>query len=893
MEFKKVTIKNYRIHKEQVVEFDACLTLVGGENEKGKSTIAEAIHRALFFKAKGNSEQHKSMKSTLYPDDAEVELIFLSRGKEFKLIKKFGSKGGVSLSEASMTTLNGDEAEAMLTTLIQTETNIAGNNVSKKWPLLWVWQGVSSDNPVTFIEESHQKLIQRLQTFGASTVLSSKFDKQVSDAFAQKNAANYNINTTVKAGSALKRAEDDLADVIERLEIAKEKVRSLEEASDNYEKYKIQLETNQKNYDVLKQDEVTITKRLETIKDLEASKKLQDSNFQAKQTTLTQLTGVQEEIQTLEKKIQDLTGKLDPSKIVLNEKKAELLFSSDALKDFSKQLVDLKKEEELYKNTIEICKIVQELASQNKVLANLKETKEAADAFIEQIRTEQLHLNQLPAVSSSQIQELQKIEIEIGKAQSKLEGISTSFEVLNSKEDVLIDGKKQAIGTKSNFSEKFEINVGANTTILITPGGGDSLSDAKLKLQELKDALQKQLSDLGFTNVEELVICFRNRERYVNNIENLKKSLQILNAKDIEMQISDLSNEISIKNKLLIKKGETHSVDINKYNASNATNEISGNETERDAVLSRINNIDGMIAGYNNTIDGLNLEINKLQDEIAADDKNLSNNKTTLDYIFRKDGDKKSIEEKIKLNKDLVKTEQEKLEKILVDLEQLSPDTAEADKDRITRSLDKSGNSLSETKDKLRTLEGTLTNNGTENPSDTLNKLEEKFIYINDTHHAASQKAKAIKKLHELFTQEQQQLADKLTKPLADKIKFYLEPVFGRTVSVTLKQEDGQFKEFLISRDGLGTFSFDTLSGGTKEQFSAAVRLAMAEVLSADFDNKLPIVFDDAFTNSDENRILKIQPMLDRASQKGVQVIVLTCHSAAYASLGAKQVMLN
>ena len=64
--------------------------------------------------------------------------------------------------------------------------------------------------------------------------------------------------------------------------------------------------------------------------------------------------------------------------------------------------------------------------------------------------------------------------------------------------------------------------------------------------------------------------------------------------------------------------------------------------------------------------------------------------------------------------------------------------------------------------------------------------------------HATSQKAKAIKMLHELFTQEQQQLADKLTKPLAEKIKYYLEPVFGRTVNVSLKQEAGQFKEFLI-----------------------------------------------------------------------------------------------
>jgi DNA repair exonuclease SbcCD ATPase subunit len=200
---------------------------------------------------------------------------------------------------------------------------------------------------------------------------------------------------------------------------------------------------------------------------------------------------------------------------------------------------------------------------------------------------------------------------------------------------------------------------------------------------------------------------------------------------------------------------------------------------------------------------------------------------------------------------------------------------------------------LNDTKDKLRTIELILTNNGTENPSDTLNKLEEKFIYVNDYHYATSQKAKAIKMLHELFTQEQQQLADKLTKPLAEKIKYYLEPVFGRTVNVSLKQEAGQFTEFLISRDNIGTFSFDTLSGGTKEQFSAAVRLAMAEVLSADFDDRLPILFDDAFTNSDENRILNIQPMLDRASQKGVQVIVLTCHPAAYANLGAKQVMLN
>ena len=317
MEFKKVTIKNYRIHREQIVDFDQCLTLIGGENERGKSTIAEAIHRALFFKANGNSAQHKSMKSTLYPDDPEVELIFLSKGKEFKLNKKFGARGGVSLSEPSMTTLNGEEAEAMLSTLIQTDTSISGSALDKKWPLLWVWQGVSSDNPVKFIEESHNKLIQRLQTYGASTVLSSNFDKQVSESFAQKDATNYVSKGTARAGSDLKRAEDDLSDVKGRLEIAREKVRNLEEASDNHEKYKQQQVTNQTNYDSIKEEETKLLTRLDKIKDLESSKQLQDSTFQMKDSSLKQLLNVQAEIEKHESEVQNLTSKLEPSKKVL------------------------------------------------------------------------------------------------------------------------------------------------------------------------------------------------------------------------------------------------------------------------------------------------------------------------------------------------------------------------------------------------------------------------------------------------------------------------------------------------------------------------------------------------------------------------------------------------
>ena len=65
MRIKSVTLRNYRMHRELTVAFDPSRTLIGGPNEVGKSTLVEAIHRALFLKAKGNTGYHRAMQSSL------------------------------------------------------------------------------------------------------------------------------------------------------------------------------------------------------------------------------------------------------------------------------------------------------------------------------------------------------------------------------------------------------------------------------------------------------------------------------------------------------------------------------------------------------------------------------------------------------------------------------------------------------------------------------------------------------------------------------------------------------------------------------------------------------------------------------------------------------------
>ena len=69
--------------------------------------------------------------------------------------------------------------------------------------------------------------------------------------------------------------------------------------------------------------------------------------------------------------------------------------------------------------------------------------------------------------------------------------------------------------------------------------------------------------------------------------------------------------------------------------------------------------------------------------------------------------------------------------------------------------------------------------------------------------------------------------------------------------------------------------------------------MAMAEVLAEDHDGCLPIVFDDAFVNSDADRQRALQRLLDLAASRGLQVIVLACRPESYATLGGVEVTLS
>lgn len=73
---------------------------------------------------------------------------------------------------------------------------------------------------------------------------------------------------------------------------------------------------------------------------------------------------------------------------------------------------------------------------------------------------------------------------------------------------------------------------------------------------------------------------------------------------------------------------------------------------------------------------------------------------------------------------------------------------------------------------------------------------------------------------------------------------------------------------------------FGQLSGGTREQLSVIVRLALARVLAKD-KRPLPLILDDTMGWTDDSRFLSMVQILRDASSE-LQIILLTCHPGRF-----------
>jgi uncharacterized protein YhaN len=93
-----------------------------------------------------------------------------------------------------------------------------------------------------------------------------------------------------------------------------------------------------------------------------------------------------------------------------------------------------------------------------------------------------------------------------------------------------------------------------------------------------------------------------------------------------------------------------------------------------------------------------------------------------------------------------------------------------------------------------------------------------------------------------------------------------------------------------LSRSSDGSFEFDQLSAGAREQLGLLVRLAMAKLVSRETPH--PVFLDEPLADTDPDRFDLIANVLREIADE-LQLIITTCHRDRYLRLGVRTIDLQ
>jgi DNA repair exonuclease SbcCD ATPase subunit len=890
-----VTLRNCRLHRELKVDFDPARTLIGGPNETGKSTLIEAVHRALFLKAKGSTEHHRSLVSSLHTGHAEVDLTFEAEGNSYLLRKRFGPAGTTILAPSNSVSLSGDAAESELARLLGVEAGLTGKAVAAQWAHLWVWQGQSGDDPSTHATAQQSGLLQRLQQMGGAAALLSELDARAAKHFADAKDQLYTQAEKPKTGSALDKAvradqlaQDEFERALDRVQRLNSAVADLENAS------RSQIESKACLTDLEKQQEERDSKAQQLV-ELRQQEKEQSSAAAAADTMHTALESAHQQILAARVEISELDHSLQSQ----NEAIAQL---DNARQEARSRAVAAEAEHAASSDSVRSARLRRDLASAHAQLFEKAEIRAKLGIRVQKVdqhRSELAKLEEsrakLPKVDRATLKRIQRLETERSNASAALQAMATGIEVIAADQAVKAAGHIIGVGHQQILTEDTEVQIGPAVRLRIRPGGGNSLADARQAEAKAQNNLQAMLDSLGLPSVKDATEIHAQWEDLGSRINAAAAELDGMGAEDLAEELQHALNELTAA-QANVERLSALVTDLkapeDKAAAKILTKQWDQNLSEAEGrEIEAKNNRDRSA----NVLASAEEDWTKKRTESEQQRLKLTGLNAQHDLLLKTHGDDATRGRVLLKCQAATTATRAQLTATANAIATLQPEFLEADRDRITRAINKNTDKMNEALKNIAVAKAALTSDGSEDPATDLVTAKARARSAAEHRTAVQRKSKAIALLDQLFQDEQHRLSEQFTRPLADKISGYLQCIFGKGARAQVALENSAFTGLRLARldSNGGPFAFGTLSGGAKEQTAAAVRLAMAEVLAANHGGCLPVVFDDAFAYSDPERVNHLQRMLDLAATRGLQVIVVTCNPADYAALGAKTVSLR
>lgn len=903
MRLLSVTVRNYRIHREITVNLDPARNLVGGPNECGKSTLMEAAHRALFLRAKITGSARDAMVSAIHAGAPEVEVRFQKNGREYHLTKVFRGATGTCLFRDvdGGASWQGDEAEERLAAVLGVEAAAggrgAGDRVVKQWAHLWVWQGESGSDPAEYANAQRDALLARLQAGEAAAVLSSR------DAAAVRYFKTLYEELFTKGGSPRRdspwgRAEADLEKARGALEAARSEHDRLRRAAEDWEQAEAQAARAEASLTELQRQSAENARALE---EAEKLKRLLERQELAERTARE----AWDSLWAKHELILQLRAELEKGRRELETAGEETRRRAEAAEERRKVNALAEADWSAAQSAAREARMRYDLATARVAVfesrerhAALAEKRAEADGWRDKLNGLRQSLAALPGIDHAKLAELRELEAAFTGAEAELRGMAAVLEVVRADAPVKAGDTDLAAGVKWLLQEETVVRIGEGVELLLRPGGGGGLTAARQRAREAEAALRKALDAVGVSGVPEAAAIHLRRSGIEAEIKEARAVLQSVGADRLERELAEAEATLrAAEAEVARREAALEGAGFAPSPAPAGLEDARRLKDEAAAELQRAENrgeeAGALRAAAEDDARKAEARLEESRRVFQSHRERLAADEARLRLLMETHGGDDERPARLAELRTAADEAAAVLARTRRALEVLQPEHLEADRERLNRALERTEHERQEAGKIRAAAKALLASGGSGDPRETLALAEAAAAAAEKELERARRRAEAIRLLHTLFLEEQRSLAERFTRPLAERITGYLRCVFGPGARAEVALEDGSFSELKFVREGGPAFSFGSLSGGTREQVAAAMRLAMAELLAEDHGGCLPVVFDDAFTSTDPERVQTLQRMLDLAASRGLQIIVLTCNPADYAALGAEVVTLR
>ena len=899
MRLLSLTVRNYRIHRDITVEFDPSRNLIGGTNETGKSTLAEAIHRALFMRHRAGGDLQKAMISDIHPGAPEVKLTFQAGGETWTIDKQFaGTRGSARLRSESGLSLQGDAAEDKLAEITANPEGMANrlNELTTRWSHLWVWQGTAGEDATNHAASRRDELVQRLQQQGLAAVMQSETDERAREKIRLAYDDIFTKIGAVKANSPLDRASKALAEASSALTRASEQKQRLASAVIDQETAAKILADSNTALPAKREELAAVNSSLTKTKDLVALHDKEKLVHQNATDARSQIAKADQQIRDFRKQAATAKEALVPAEAklaVLTDQETTSRDAANKAEAAHRAINDAVRLARQHHDLAAACVSRFEKASAHAVLA--EKSKDIA-AFEESLASDREELSKLPSISATQLESLRKLDSQIGQAESALTAIAAGIELVSSDQTVLLDGKLLETGKPRVITETSELTLGSGTLLRIQPGGGTSLAESRRKVEDLRKKLTSALDQLTIKTTADAAEVVTTRQVIEQRMSNTESRLQSLGARELPEALASATAVLTSANaevdrrRNALPSGQApilpESLESARALLTETGDSLQQTENQERALLV---DADARRKAHQEKHQALLAQ----QESLETGRKTLESHETSAQTLEQIHGDPTTRAAALVAATNAETTAKTALDATTASLAELNPELLEQQVTRLTRVIANEDEKQREAEKRIAVARATLALDGSSDPEAELLQAKANHDATTETHAREKRHADSIALLHRLFAESQSAISESVTQPIADRVADYLECLFGRGVRVAVDLTNSTQGSIQLTRPGTPSFTFDSLSGGAKEQVAAAVRLATAEILSANHDDCLPILFDDAFAYADDDRIQSLQTMLDLAASRGLQVLVLTCTPADYIGLGARETRLT